>query len=42
MVTAWGALNMQMLIIPSEDLVIVKFGGTGDQNAFFQALFPEG
>jgi hypothetical protein len=42
MVTAWGAFNMQMHLIPSEGLVIVKFGGTGDQNAFFAALFPEG
>jgi len=42
LVVAWGAFNMQMHLIPSEDLVIVKFGGTGDQNAFFAALFPEG
>jgi CubicO group peptidase (beta-lactamase class C family) len=36
---AWGFGNMQMHMVPSEDLVIVKFGGTGDQNPFFSALF---
>ena len=36
---AWGANNMQMFIIPSQRMVIVKFAGGGDQNAFFQALF---
>lgn len=36
---AWGAFNMQMHMIPSERLVIVKFGGVGDQNEFFATLF---
>ncbi|MBI1340570.1 hypothetical protein GC169_10250 [bacterium] len=39
MYVAWGAGNMQMFMIPSERLVIVKFAGSGDQNAFFEALF---
>lgn len=38
---AWGAGNMQLHLIPSERLVIVKFGGTGEQNSFFQALFAD-
>ena len=36
---AWGAGNMQLFIIRSQRLVIVKFGGAGDQNGFFQALY---
>ncbi len=36
---AWGFGDMQMHMVPSEDLVIVKFGGSGDQNPFFSALF---
>ncbi len=36
---AWGFGNMQMHMVPSEDLVIVKFGGFGDQNPFFSELF---
>ena len=39
MVSAWGAFNMQMHLIRSENLVIVKFGGSGDQNVFFETLF---
>lgn len=37
--SAWGYGNMQMHMVPSEDLVIVKFGGNGDQNPFFSVLF---
>ena len=36
---AWGAANMQMHLIPSENLVIVKYGGNGLQDDFFDALF---
>jgi CubicO group peptidase (beta-lactamase class C family) len=38
---AWGANNMQMFIIPSQRLIIVKFAGEGSQNAFFEALFAD-
>ncbi|VAV91235.1 hypothetical protein MNBD_ALPHA06-130 [hydrothermal vent metagenome] len=36
---ALGFGNMQLHMIPSERLVIVKYGGTGNQNPFFAALF---
>jgi len=36
---ALGFGAMQLHMIPSEGLVIVKYGGTGDQNQFFSALF---
>ncbi len=36
---AIGFGAMQLHMIPSEGLVIVKYGGTGDQNQFFSALF---
>lgn len=39
LVSALGANNMQMHLIPSERLVIVKYGGTGQQDDFFATLF---
>ncbi|MBL4617331.1 MAG: serine hydrolase [Robiginitomaculum sp.] len=36
---ALGFGNMQLHMIPSEGLVIIKYGGIGDQNIFFRELF---